>query len=111
MFGGVAFKYGPDETLTGEPLQALAASAARFVDVVTTSGPGTGHAAELAKIVTMREAIGDHPLAVASGTTVENVGQFLPLVDAFLVATGVSRSFDELDAAMVAALVDRVRRG
>lgn len=38
-----------------------------------------------------------HPLAIASGITATNVEQFTPYADAFLVATGVSSSFHELD--------------
>jgi hypothetical protein len=111
LFGGVAFKYGPDESLTGDRLAALASAATQFVDVVTTSGPGTGYSARLTKIATIRAAIGDSPLAIASGITAENVADYLPYADCFLVASGISRSFDELDPTAVSALVARVRRG
>lgn len=104
LFGGVAFKYQ-------RPVHDVAKAAriaAGYMDVVTTSGPGTGHAADVAKIRAMKEALGAKPLAIASGITPENVGEYLPIADIFLVATGISSSFDELDAAKVAALVARV---
>lgn len=105
-FGGVAFKY----QRTVADVAGAARIAADYMDVVTTSGRGTGHAADVDKIRTMKAALGTTPLAIASGITPENVGDYLPHADCFLVATGISTSFDELDPARVAALVDRVRR-
>jgi predicted TIM-barrel enzyme len=40
---------------------------------------------------------GDYPLAIASGITPENIEKYLPYVDYFLVATGISKTFDEFD--------------
>lgn len=57
----------------------------------------------------MKAAVGDFPLAIASGITPENVGEYLPWCDCFLVATGISCSFEELDPERVRALVGRVR--
>lgn len=104
-FGGVAFK-GQRAVAN---LAAAARSASRYMDVVTTSGPGTGRAAAPDKIRIMKEAIGEHPLALASAVTPENVGDYLPFADCFLVATGISRTFYELEPAKVRALMDRVR--
>ncbi len=96
-FGGVAFKY--QRAVRGYAQAASRASP--FMDVVTTSGARTGRAAPLQKIKSMKSALGSQPLAIASGITPENVG--------FLVATGISSSFTELDAERVRALVTRVR--
>lgn len=99
-FGGVAFKYqGP----TRDPAR-VAKLAVPFVDVVTTSGDGTGIAANVEKIRLMKKAIGDHPLAIASGITPENVTRYMPYADCFLVATGVSDSHTELDPVRVRKL-------
>src|SRR4051812_9199505 len=76
-FGGVAFKYQRPV----EDLEAACRVAARHMDVVTTSGPGTGHAADLEKIRRMKRTLGDVPLAIASGITPENVGDYLPHAD------------------------------
>jgi predicted TIM-barrel enzyme len=103
-FGGVAFKYQRPVA----DLEAACRVAARYMDVVTTSGPGTGHAAEVEKIRRMKRALVGTPLGIASGITPENVGEYLPHADCFLVATGISRSFTELDAARLLALVQRV---
>lgn len=113
-FGGVAFKY---QQQIGDfaALGLAARAAAPLMDVVTTSGDGTGIAPPLTKIVAMRQGIGDAPLAIASGITPENVGEYLGLVDerlglvdCFLVATGVSRHFTELDPERVRALADKI---
>lgn len=104
-FGGVAFKYQRQVADLGE----AARLATRYVDVVTTSGSGTGQAAHTEKIRTMKRAIGGFPLAIASGITPENVHHYLGICDCFLVATGISRSWSELDPKRVASLVSRVR--
>lgn len=104
-FGGVAFKYQ-------RPVRDLAAAARRaasHMDVVTTSGPGTGHAASPEKVRVMKQAVGDAPLAVASGVTPENVTDYLPWADCFLIATGVSSTFEELDPERARDLVRVVR--
>ncbi len=85
-FGGVAFKYQREVT----DLENPARIAAWYMDVVTTSGPGTGAR-----------------LAIASGITPENVNQFAG-AHYFLVATGISRDFSHLDPGRVRALVERL---
>jgi predicted TIM-barrel enzyme len=106
-FGGVAFKYQ-------RPVQDLARAARLamdYMDVVTTSGPGTGQAAPRQKIQAMRQALGDFPLAIASGIAPANVHEVLDLADCFLVATGISRSFTEFDPGLVKALVSAIQAG
>ncbi len=103
-FGGVAFK-GQAHV---DDVQKVAATAIDFMDVVTTSGPQTGFAAPVEKIAAMKESIGDRPLALASGVTIDNVGDYLPYVDYFLVATGISKSFHELDPVKVRCLAEAI---
>ena len=57
----------------------------------------------------MKAALGDLPLAIASGITPENVRDYLPISDCYLVATGIGDSFEELNPVRVGALVDAVR--
>lgn len=106
-FGGVTFKY---QRQVADVAQA-AVTAVAYLDIITTSGPATGQAASLSKIQQIRAAIGDHPLAIASGLTPENITAYLPLADCFLVATGISRSFDMFEPELVQTFVDIVRRG
>ena len=104
-FGGVAFKYQRPV----KDLAQAACRASRYTDVVTTSGPGTGRAADVEKIRAMKAALDDFPLAIASGITPENVEEYLPYTDCLLVATGISDSFEELNPEKLRTLVTTVR--
>ena len=104
-FGGVALKYQRKV----DDLARAARVAAEYMDVVTTSGPGTGKSATVEKIKIMKDAIGDLPLTIASGIRPDNVADYLQCADCFLVATGISRTWTDLDAALTTELVKRVR--
>jgi hypothetical protein len=104
-FGGGAFKY----QRAVEDVGRAAHIAARYMDVVTTSGPATGQAADREKILTMKQALGDAPLAIASGISPANVQRYLDIADCFLVATAISRSPTDFDPALVRELVEIVR--
>lgn len=106
FFGGVAFKYQPQ---TGDPARE-ARAAAPFVDTITTSGSGTGSAPSVRKIRLMKLAVPAKPLAVASGMTPENVCDFLPYVDRFLVATGISDSHTELNPSKTRAFANVIAK-
>ena len=106
VFGGIAFKYQPEVEF--KDLAKVARNARLVTDVATTSGEKTGKAADIEKIKTIRHGLYNHPMAVASGITVENVRDFLPLVDSFLVATGVSDSFTELNPQRVRELAETI---
>jgi hypothetical protein len=99
-FGGVAFK---GQGTVADPAK-VAKLAVPFVDVITTSGVATGYPPDLAKIRAMKAAIGTHPLAVASGLTPENVQEYMPYVDVYMVATGISDSHTELNPGRARAL-------
>lgn len=105
-FGGIAFKYQKEVNNPG-----LAAKIATlFVDVVTTSGKATGSAPDLAKIELMKRSIGNFPLAIASGVSPENVRQFLPYADCFIVATSLLvPGTENFDKDKIKALIDNVR--
>jgi hypothetical protein len=101
FFGSVAFKYQRPE-----PNPAAAAVAAADLGMLaTTSGAATGQAPELAKLKTMRAALGQRPLAVASGISPDNISELGSVLTHVLVSTGISRSFYELDAELLASLV------
>ena len=90
-FGGTAFKY--HRTVAPEHYGRVAQTAAGFMDVVTTTGPATGKAADPSKIDAFREAVDDYPIAIASGITPENAGLFQS-ADCFIVATGINHPGD-----------------
>lgn len=108
-FGGVAFK--KQRPVAAEQYGAAAEIAAPYLDVVTTSGVATGREADLAKIDAFREALGQAPLALASGVTPENAERYARQVDCFLVATGINHrdDFYNIDPARLAALLDVTR--
>lgn len=102
FFGGAAFKYQREVPL--HLVGVAAATAAYLCDVVTTSGPATGEPPDPEKLRLMREALGDHALAVASGVDADNVGAMLPYADAFLVASSLETSHGALDRGAVEEL-------
>lgn len=95
-FGGVAFKH--QRRVHDADLAAAARCAAPLMDVVCTSGAGTGQAAAVEKLRALRDALGPGVgLALASGVNQQNLRDYLPYVNAFLVGTGVESSFGVLD--------------
>ena len=86
-FGGVAFKY--QREVPTPLLPDVARKACPWMDVLTSSGPGTGRAAETDKVRALRTGAGAHPMALASGVGPENIASYLPYVDAYLVASEI----------------------
>ncbi len=106
FFGSVAFK-----TQEPDPDPAEAARiAAREPWVVTTSGRATGSAPEESHLAAMAGAVGARRMAVASGITPANAPALAPYVAWVLAATGISRSFVELDEALARGLVEACAR-
>lgn len=106
-FGGVAFKY--QREVAPASLGDAATVAAPYMDVICTSGPGTGHAADVDKVRALRTGLGDHAMALASGVTPDNVQNYLPYVQAFLVGTGIESQLGVLDPAKIRALMQAMR--
>jgi predicted TIM-barrel enzyme len=108
-FGGTCFK--KQREVRPEHYGTAAAIAARHMDVICTSGVATGFAADTDKIATFRCAIGEAPLALASGITPENAGSYAADVDCFMVATGINKpgDFYTIEPARLAALIDVCR--
>jgi hypothetical protein len=103
FFNSVAFKYQKTESNPGE-----AASLSKELGFIpTTSGKATGKAAELEKIAKMKAAIGEAPLAVASGLDPENIYDYLDYLEYGLVATGISKDFHELDQDKLRLILQR----
>lgn len=103
FFGGVAFKY--QREVAPEKLPVATRLAANYMDVICTSGPGTGQQADPAKVATMRGAVGHGAaISLASGVTADNVHHYLPYVNAYLVGTGIEHAFGVLDPVKTAAL-------
>jgi len=100
ILGGVAFKY--TNTFTEDPKKAEyeAVYLKDSVDVMVTSGPGTGFEPSVEKIRAMKNSIGEKALAIASGISFENIYKYNGLVDQIFVSSSVetipgSGVFDE----------------
>lgn len=106
FFNSVAFKYQKTEYAPGD--------AAKFSKdlgfIPTTSGKATGLAADLEKIINMKKAIAQYPLAVASGLNPENIFEYLDYVEYGLVATGISQNFHELDEEKIELILKNSKR-
>jgi len=78
-------------------------------DVLVTSGPGTGRAADPRRVEEIKKwAI--KPIGLASGVSPENVKSYKGLVDYVLVATGISKSWTEIDPEKLDCLMENVRK-
>lgn len=105
LFASVAFKYRPHEP--DPPLAAKNALDCGFIP--TTSGIATGVAADLGKIVAMSKAIGGK-LAIASGMTPENIGEYAPYLSDCLVSTGISLDDFRIDEDRLARFIAAAQR-
>lgn len=103
-FGGTAFK--KQRPVAAADLGKSARIATDWMDVVTTSGIATGEEADDSKVEVFRNAVGDTPLALASGITPENAGRYAQ-VDCFMVATGINPpgNFYDIDPERLARLL------
>lgn len=108
-FGGLAFKHQP--RVAPGMLAVETARCSELSDVPTTSGDRTGIPASVDKVKAIHAAMGGHSLGLASGVTPENVRQYLPYCDAFLVATGIERSYGMLDRDRTRRLADLIAAG
>lgn len=100
MYGGVAFKYCPQP----KSLQEACDVAVENMDVIVTSGNGTGEAADIEKINTMKRIVnGRKPLAIASGITPENINDYD--CDIVMVNTGISDDFYSINESKLKRLI------
>ncbi len=89
VFGGVSMK-GTGYVRDDEEASRLVAHSQKYIDVVTTSGVGTGQPIEKPRLQALRDVIyqGDK-LAVASGVDRDNLYWHLQLADYVLVGSSI----------------------
>ena len=104
-FGSVAFKTQGEDP--DPPAAGVAAAGLGWI--ATTSGVATGSAPDASKLRDMKAALGDRPLAVASGVSPDNIAELGPHLDWILVATGISRDFHHFDPDRMTRLAAGVR--
>jgi predicted TIM-barrel enzyme len=114
LAGGIAFKY--TATFTEDPSMAKTEveSLKDAVDIVTTSGAGTGQSPTVEKLRAIKAAAGDKPVAVASGISAENIGDFTGSVDQVLVSTSIETApysgiFDKAKLQKIIWLAHRIK--
>lgn len=104
FFASVAFKYQP---VDADP-PAAAREALALGMIPTTSGAATGVPPQASKLHAMRQAVGDGPLAVASGIDPDNAYELARFLTHILVSTGISSSFHDFDEGLLRRLMDQV---
>lgn len=85
-FGAVSFKYQKPP----KDLEWTCKNAYKYIDVVTTSGEGTGKGPTTVKVKKIKELIDEMPLAIASGIDSENAELFNPYTSYYLVASSIT---------------------
>ena len=86
FFGGLAFKYQPQPS----DLKSACEEAKLATDVATTSGVGTGRPADVQKIKDIRGFLGNHPMAIASGVSAQNIDRYKGIANYLLVASSIT---------------------
>jgi len=107
LLGGIAFKYSAEYTDSPVQAQIEVKNNQDKVDIITTSGPGTGQPPSFEKIAAMKE-IAAKPIALASGIDASNIDQFRGIVDEILAASSVeTQSYSGIfDKAKLKELID-----
>jgi uncharacterized protein len=82
-----------------------------LADGLIISGIGTGAAAEVSDVERVRAACPGATILLGSGVTVDNVGDYLPLADGYIVGSSLKRGGrvnEPVDARRVAALARKL---
>ena len=84
-----------------------------LADALIVSGAGTGLAAELADVERVRRTCPATKILLGSGVTIENIRDYLPAADGFIVASSLKlngRLSNPVDAKRVAALARAISK-
>ncbi|MBI4859294.1 MAG: protein kinase [Candidatus Riflebacteria bacterium] len=104
-FGGLAVTHATSD----QHVQRVTDLAARCVDVLTAAGPGAGQPPPKDRVEAARAVPVPVALAITTGISPETVFGFVDLADSFVVGSGISSCFGQLDPRRVRALVSIVR--
>lgn len=85
VFGGVRFKYQP--VVSGRTVEEDLRLGMERCDAIVVTGTATGEETDLEKIVRFRHVLGDFPLIIGAGLTVENAAEQLALTDGAIVGS------------------------
>lgn len=85
IIGGVRFKYQP--YLSGRNLETDLQIGKQHCDAIAVTGSGTGVETDTEKIIRFRSILGDFPLVVGAGMTLETISEKLSHADAAIVGS------------------------
>lgn len=111
VIGGVRFKYQP--YLSNRSLEEDLSLGIQHCDAIAVTGSGTGIVTDSDKIRQFRAILGDFPLVVAAGMTLESVAEKLSIGDAAIVGStfkDTRKDTGDVSAAHVREFMDEVRR-
>ncbi len=93
VLGGVRFKYQPvlSERTEAEDL----VESKKRCDCVCVTEDATGQETSMDKIIRFREALGDFPLIVAAGVTIDNIEKQLKYCDAAIVGSYLKDNYQD----------------
>ncbi|MBU8871490.1 MAG: BtpA/SgcQ family protein [Gemmatimonadales bacterium] len=75
-----------------------------LADCIIVSGPATGQGADPEELRLLRQALPDCPLLVGSGMTSENVSQFRPWADGYIVGTSLREQTTGANASAISSV-------
>lgn len=107
-FGGVNFKH--QRQIPEEELGVAIAKAKNYLDVLTTSGDGTGISADASKVELFKSIAGKYPVWLASGVTPENFHEYAPNANVTICASWVSDSYYDLNPKKVLQLAEAIEK-
>ena len=110
VLGGVRFKY--KQVRSGRSLEEDLRLGMERCDAIVVTGAGTGMTTDIGKIRAFREIIGDFPLIVGAGMTVETCGEQLSVADGAIVGSWFKRhgaAEYPIDPQRVRAMMDTVK--
>lgn len=110
LIGGVRFKYQPvlSENTVEEDLKI----GLRRCDAIAVTGDATGQETSIDKIKLFRNVIGDFPLVVAAGMTIENAAEQLSVGDMAIIGSYFKdnyKDFGDVSEEHVRNLMDAVK--
>jgi predicted TIM-barrel enzyme len=107
LLGGVRFKY--TSHLSGRSLEEDLKLGMERCDAIVVTGAGTGISTDLEKIKTFRTILGDFPLIIGAGMTVETAKEQLAFSDGGIVGS-YFKEFGEAEHPVVEARVKEFMR-
>ena len=110
LLGGVRFKYQP--VRSGRSLEEDLRLGMDRCDAIVVTGEGTGLATPQEKVHEFRSILGDFPLVIGAGVTIDTVEESLRAADGMIVGSYFKqehRDFGDVEPAYVQAFMDKKR--